>query len=81
MTARIQKWGNSQGLRLPKRLLEEINLLTGDDVEIIAENNQIIIKPIASIKNHFKIADLVASMPLEYNPTEEISDRMGIEEW
>jgi len=81
MTTRIQKWGNSQGLRLPKHLLEAINLATGDDVEIIAENNQIIIKPIANIKNHFNIADLVADIPLNYTADEEISSSIGTEEW
>jgi len=81
MTARIQKWGNSQGLRLPKHLLETINLETGDDVEIIAENDQIIIKPLTNVKNHFKIADLVADIPLDYHPTEEISSTSGNEVW
>ena len=81
MTARIQKWGNSQGLRLPKHLLDAMDLATGDDVEIIAENNQIIIKPIANIKNHFKIADLVADIPLDYKATEEISSQAGDEAW
>ncbi len=81
MTTRIQKWGNSQGLRLPKHLLEAIDLATGDDVEIIAENNQIVIKPIANIKNHFNIADLVADIPLNYTANEEISSSIGTEEW
>ena len=81
MTARIQKWGNSQGLRLPKHLLEEIHLATGDSVEIIAENNQIIIKPISNVKNHFNIADLVADIPLDYQSEEIFSFRSGNEEW
>ena len=81
MTARIQKWGNSQGLRLPKHLLDAMDLAAGDDVEIIAENNQIIIKPIANIKNHFNIADLVADIPLDYKTSEEISSQAGDEAW
>ena len=81
MTARIQKWGNSQGLRLPKHLLEAIDLATGDDVELIAENNQIIIKPVSNIKNHFNIADLVADIPLNYHAKEEIPSQVGKEEW
>ena len=81
MTARIQKWGNSQGLRLPKHILEEIHLMTGDSVEIVAENNQIIIKPISNIKNHFNIADLVAAIPLDYKTTETFSSKTGDEEW
>ncbi len=81
MTARIQKWGNSQGLRLPKYLLEEMHMMTGDSVEIVAKNNQIIIKPLSKNRDHFKIADLVAEIPLNYQSTEEFSSKIGDEEW
>ena len=40
----IQKWGNSQAVRLPKAILEEMSLQENDRVEIIAENDVIIIK-------------------------------------
>ena len=44
MLTTIQKWGNSQGVRLPKRILNELLLQENDQVEIMAENNSIIIK-------------------------------------
>ncbi len=34
MYATIQKWGNSQGLRIPKALLEAIGLHENDRVEL-----------------------------------------------
>lgn len=34
MQATIQKWGNSQGLRIPKVLLEAIGLKENDRVEL-----------------------------------------------
>ena len=40
----IQKWGNSQGVRLPKTILDALSLQENDAVEIVAENNSIIIK-------------------------------------
>jgi len=40
----IVKWGNSQGIRLPKLLLDSINLAEDDIVEVTTENNTIIIK-------------------------------------
>ncbi len=44
MRTTIVKWGNSQGIRLPKLLLESINLKDDDIVEVTTENNSIIIR-------------------------------------
>ena len=44
MITTIQKWGNSQGVRLPKAILDVLFLQENDQVEIVAENNSIIIK-------------------------------------
>jgi antitoxin MazE len=44
MKVRVQKWGNSQGLRLAKHVLQRANINIGDEVEIIADEEQILIK-------------------------------------
>lgn len=44
MITTIQKWGNSQGVRLPKVILEAVFLEENDPVEIVAENDSIIIR-------------------------------------
>lgn len=44
MLTTIQRWGNSQAVRLPKAILEALLLQENDQVELIAENNTIIIK-------------------------------------
>ena len=46
MRARVIKIGNSQGIRIPKTLLEQTGIL--DDVELEVEKNQIIIRPISN---------------------------------
>lgn len=43
MKTRIVRIGNSQGLRLPKLLLEQAGLR--DEVEISAENDALVIRP------------------------------------
>ena len=43
MKTRIIKIGNSQGVRLPKLLLAQIDL--GEEVEVEVEQNQIVIRP------------------------------------
>jgi antitoxin MazE len=46
MRARIIKIGNSQGIRIPKPLLEQLKI--NEDVEIEVENEQIIIRPVSN---------------------------------
>jgi antitoxin MazE len=46
MRARIVKIGNSQGIRIPKPLLEQLKI--NEDVEIEVENDQIIIRPVSN---------------------------------
>lgn len=43
MEARIQKWGNSDGIRIPSSILKSLNLKTNDKVDLIQENDKIII--------------------------------------
>jgi antitoxin MazE len=52
MTTAIVKWGNSQGIRLPKTFLQNINLSENDKVDVLMENKTIIIKR-ATDKKHF----------------------------
>ena len=44
MEARLQKWGNSNGIRIPSNFLKLLNLKTNDRVDLIYENDKIIIK-------------------------------------
>ena len=44
MRSTIQKWGNSQAVRLPKTILEIAQLQENESVQISAERGAIIIK-------------------------------------
>ena len=44
MYATIQKWGNSQGLRIPKILLDAVGISENDRVELIQSEDSIQIK-------------------------------------
>ena len=44
MFTTIQKWGNSQAVRLPKAILESVALEENDKVEITSDNDTIIIR-------------------------------------
>jgi|LGVF01.2.fsa_nt_gb antitoxin component of MazEF toxin-antitoxin module len=44
MIRRIEKLVNSQGIRIPKSLLQSGNFLEGDEVEIIAKTGKIFLE-------------------------------------
>jgi len=50
MNTTIQKWGNSQAIRLPKVLLETASLKENEQVQILATQNQIVIRKIGPKK-------------------------------
>ena len=81
MTTTISKWGNSQGLRVPKDVMKDLNLSVGDKVKISTENHKIIIEPIREERKTYDINDLVAKIPDDYKPYEEFGEKFGTEEW
>lgn len=44
MDAQIVKWGNGQGVRIPKSFMKELGLAVGDLLELKIENNSIVLK-------------------------------------
>ncbi len=50
MLTKIQKWGNIQGLRLPKNLLNDVQLGVGDDVDISVKDGVIIVTPAKMVR-------------------------------
>ncbi len=57
MLAKIQRWGNSQGIRIPKALLSSAAFSENDEVEILAFDNRIVIEHAQrhkSLKERFK---------------------------
>jgi antitoxin MazE len=65
-TTNIVKWGNSQGVRLPRYLLDSVNLSDNDTVEVIAANDSIIIKKAAERK-HRTLKERLAAFEGNYN--------------
>lgn len=52
--SRIVKIGNSQGIRIPKLLLEQANLV--DEVELQLEDNQLIVRPVGRARANWEEA-------------------------
>ena len=54
MRARIIKIGNSQGIRIPKPLLQQVGI--GEDVELAIEDKRIIILPVSKPRENWEAA-------------------------
>ncbi|WP_416198345.1 AbrB/MazE/SpoVT family DNA-binding domain-containing protein [Sporanaerobacter sp.] len=62
MYTTIQKWGNSQGIRLPKAILEMVNLNENDTVKLKVEDGK--------AKNHISLKERIAEYGGDYQPQE-----------
>ncbi|HSE84367.1 MAG TPA: AbrB/MazE/SpoVT family DNA-binding domain-containing protein [Thermodesulfobacteriota bacterium] len=49
---RLIKIGNSQGLRIPKVVLEQLNL--SDEVELEVQENQLVVRPVLSPRSDWE---------------------------
>jgi len=82
MRATIQKWGNSQGIRINKEILEQSHLAVGDKVEIFTKDRQVIVQPLPEVRKKYRLEDLVARIPKGYKLFEEdFGAPVGKEEW
>ncbi len=82
MLAKIQKWGNSQGLRISKNLLSEAQLDVGDEVDISVKEGIMVVAPAKRIRGHYSLRDLVTRIPKGYKPGEvEWGEPTGKEIW
>jgi antitoxin MazE len=82
MHTKIQKWGNSQGLRLAKNVLEDACLGVGDEVDVVARDGIIVVAPIKKIRGRYRIEDLVAKIPKDYSTGEvDWGKPVGREAW
>jgi antitoxin MazE len=82
MVTKVQKWGNSQGLRLARQVLEEAHIAVGDDVEVKARDGMIVIVPAQRIRGKQSLQKLVSRIPKGYKGGEvEWGKPAGREEW
>lgn len=68
MTTSIQKWGNSQGIRIPKVLLDTVKWSAGEQITIVADNGKLIIEKVKEKRKNIK--EIFADYKADYTPTE-----------
>ncbi|GMU53720.1 transcriptional regulator/antitoxin, MazE [bacterium CPR1] len=79
MLAKIQKWGNSQGLRLSKDVLALAGIAVGEEVEVTVSPGEIVLhrrRPKRSLD------ELLEAIPEDYKPGEvDFGPPAGKEAW
>jgi antitoxin MazE len=82
MVTKIQKWGNSQGLRLAKQILEDARISVGDDVDVTARDGLIVIAPARRVRGKRSLQELVSRIPKKYKTEEtDWGQPVGKEAW
>lgn len=82
MISKLQKWGNSQGIRIPKQFLSLASFKEGEEVEIVAECDKIIIRHREKPVKKYVIEELFADYKVDVNAQEEDwGAPSGKEEW
>jgi antitoxin MazE len=78
MSVKIQKWGNSLGVRIPKSVIEKANLIENSMVEIENKNGGISIFP---ARAKFTLNDLLSDISKDNLPDKENFAIEGKEIW
>lgn len=78
MSVKIKKWGNSLGVRIPKTVIEKVNLSENSEVEIESKNGTIVIFP---AKKEYSLDSLLEQITKNNLHSEEDFQAEGNEVW
>jgi antitoxin MazE len=80
MRARVQRWGNSLALRIPKAFATETDLESGSEVELTLDDGRLIFTPLAPAS--YKLEDLLARVtPENLHGEVDTGSSVGDEAW
>ncbi len=70
MITKVQKWGNSQGIRLSKELLSDVEINVGDAVDVAVRDGALVVTPVRRVRGGHDLRELVRRIPKDYKPEE-----------
>lgn len=77
MQTRIQKWGNSLGLRIPKAIAQQAGLSEGTTVDFVVRGNTIVINP-----HRYSLETMLSQItPANVHKEVDTGDIVGNEAW
>lgn len=82
MITRIQKWGNSQGIRLSKEVLADAGMDVGDEVNVVVREGALKVSPLRRVRGAQDLRKLVRRIPKGYRAEElDWGPPIGREAW
>ena len=80
MRVRVQKWGNSLALRIPKSFATETALDSGAEVDLTLEDGRLVVTPLCEPR--YSLSDLLAEVtPQNLQPEIATGSSQGAEVW
>ena len=82
MVTKVQKWGNSQGVRLSKELLSDVEINVGDAVDVAVRDGTLVVTPVRRVRGGHDLRELVRRIRKGYKPEElDWGHPVGREVW
>ena len=82
MITKVQKWGNSQGIRLSKELLSDVEINVGDVVDVAVRDGALVVTPMRRVRGGHDLRELVRRIPKDCKPGElDWGHPVGREVW
>lgn len=80
MQTKIQKWGNSLGLRIPKSFAKEAGVGAGSEVDLAVEKGELIVRPVRRVR--YALKDLLNGVtPANIHGETDTGPSVGREVW
>lgn len=80
MITKIQKWGNSLAVRIPRSVAQDTNLSSGNSVDVAVRDGQIVIAP--ARRRRFRLDELLKGVTAQNRHSEcDSGGAVGQEAW
>lgn len=77
-TAKVQMWGNTRAVRIPKGIAQEMGLEAGTEVALMPSKGGLVLRPVRQRKA-YKLSELLAACKGKNPHREAIKGRRGKE--
>jgi len=67
---KVQRWGNSQGVRLSREVLAQAGLDVGDELDVGVQDGVVVLTPVRRVRGRVSLDDLVQRIPDDYESEE-----------
>ncbi len=80
MQTKVQKWGNSLAVRIPKPFVKEVHLASGTVIDLSVDHGRLLIDP--NVDSEIHLTDLLGGITKSNLHAEiETGEAVGLEVW